>query len=95
MTVVRDEKGEGHAVLTARTVQGDFILDNKIDEVKVVAPHALRVHHAPVLSQPADLDVARPEGGKLHLADGGRSARALSRLRNQCRPGSPSANSRV
>ena len=35
MTVVRDEKGEGHAVLTARTLQGDFILDNKIDEVKV------------------------------------------------------------
>ena len=40
MTVVRDEKGEGHAVLTARTVQGDFILDNKVDEVKVVEPHA-------------------------------------------------------
>ena len=35
MTVVRDEKGEGHAVLTARTLQGDFVLDNKIDEVKV------------------------------------------------------------
>jgi predicted transglutaminase-like cysteine proteinase len=35
MTVVRDHKGEGHAVLTARTVQGDFILDNKTDEVKV------------------------------------------------------------
>ncbi|MEI9902068.1 MAG: transglutaminase-like cysteine peptidase [Hyphomicrobium sp.] len=34
MTVVRDEKGEGHAVLTARTVQGDFILDNKIEEVR-------------------------------------------------------------
>ena len=34
MTVVRDEKGEGHAVLTVRTVQGDFILDNKVDEVK-------------------------------------------------------------
>jgi predicted transglutaminase-like cysteine proteinase len=34
MTVVRDQKGEGHAVLTARTVQGDFILDNKVDEVK-------------------------------------------------------------
>lgn len=34
MTVVRDEKGEGHAVLTARTVQGDFILDNKVEEVK-------------------------------------------------------------
>ena len=35
LTVVRDEKGEGHAVLTARTIQGDFILDNKVDEVKV------------------------------------------------------------
>jgi len=33
MTVVRDELGEGHAVLTARTLQGDFILDNKVDEV--------------------------------------------------------------
>jgi predicted transglutaminase-like cysteine proteinase len=35
ITVVRDEKGEGHAVLTARTMQGDFILDNKTDEIKV------------------------------------------------------------
>jgi predicted transglutaminase-like cysteine proteinase len=35
LTVVRDERGEGHAVLTARTMQGDFILDNKVDEVKV------------------------------------------------------------
>ncbi len=35
MTVVRDEKGEGHAVLTARTAQGDYILDNKVDEVKL------------------------------------------------------------
>ncbi|MGE3067416.1 MAG: transglutaminase-like cysteine peptidase [Hyphomicrobiaceae bacterium] len=34
MTVVRDEKGEGHAVLTARTQIGDLILDNKNDEVK-------------------------------------------------------------
>jgi predicted transglutaminase-like cysteine proteinase len=33
ITVVRDEKGEGHAVLTARTQQGDFILDNKTDEI--------------------------------------------------------------
>lgn len=35
LTVVRDEQGEGHAVLTARTAQGDFILDNKVDEVKL------------------------------------------------------------
>lgn len=29
ITVVRDENGEGHAVLTVRTVRGDLILDNK------------------------------------------------------------------
>ena len=29
MTVVRDEKGEGHAVLTVVTDQGDLILDNQ------------------------------------------------------------------
>jgi predicted transglutaminase-like cysteine proteinase len=35
LTVVRDEKGEGHAVLTARTAEGDFILDNKVDGVRL------------------------------------------------------------
>ena len=34
MTVVRDEKGEGHAILTARVAQGDFLLDNKNDEIR-------------------------------------------------------------
>ncbi len=33
ITVVRDENNEGHAVLTARTLQGDFILDNKTDAI--------------------------------------------------------------
>ena len=35
LTVVRDEKGDGHAVLTARTLQGDFILDNKVENVRL------------------------------------------------------------
>ena len=35
MTVVSDERGEGHAVLTVRTSAGDFILDNKVDEVRI------------------------------------------------------------
>lgn len=35
ITVVLDENGEGHAVLTVRTVQGDFVLDNKVSEVKM------------------------------------------------------------
>lgn len=35
MTVVFDERNEGHAVLTARTADGDFILDNKSDTIKL------------------------------------------------------------
>lgn len=33
ITVVRDEEGEGHAVLTVRTDLGDLVLDNKTDEI--------------------------------------------------------------
>jgi predicted transglutaminase-like cysteine proteinase len=33
MTVVRDDQGEGHAVLMIRTDHGDFILDNKTSSV--------------------------------------------------------------
>ena len=34
ITVVRDERGDGHAVLTARTAQGDYVLDNKVSAIK-------------------------------------------------------------
>ena len=34
ITVVRDEKNDGHAVLMLRTQQGDFILDNRRDEIR-------------------------------------------------------------
>ena len=33
MTVVRDDQGEGHAVLMIRTDHGDFVLDNKTSNV--------------------------------------------------------------
>lgn len=33
MTVVRDEEGNGHAVLTVVTDRGDFILDNKVGRI--------------------------------------------------------------
>lgn len=33
ITVVQDEKGEGHAVLTVATTAGDLVLDNRRDEV--------------------------------------------------------------
>ena len=35
MTVVFDERKEGHAVLTARTTDGDLILDNKTGTIKL------------------------------------------------------------
>ncbi len=35
ITVVRKQNGEGHAVLTLRTSDGDFVLDNLTDEVKI------------------------------------------------------------
>lgn len=35
ITVVRKPDGEGHAVLTVRTSEGDLILDNLTDEVKL------------------------------------------------------------
>lgn len=35
ITVVRDERGDGHAVLTVRTDLGDLILDNKTDTIRL------------------------------------------------------------
>jgi len=34
ITVVRDERGDGHAVLTVRTDQGDLILDNQVSQIR-------------------------------------------------------------
>ena len=33
ITVVHDENGEGHAVLTIPTTEGDVVLDNRRDEI--------------------------------------------------------------
>ena len=33
ITVVRDKRGDGHAVLTVKTDKGDFILDNQAEDV--------------------------------------------------------------
>jgi predicted transglutaminase-like cysteine proteinase len=33
ITVVRDKKGDGHAVLTVKTNRGEYILDNQINEI--------------------------------------------------------------
>jgi len=33
ITVVRDKRGDGHAVLTVKTDKGEFILDNQADDI--------------------------------------------------------------
>lgn len=33
VTVVRDQRGDGHAVLTVKTDRGDFILDNQVGRI--------------------------------------------------------------
>jgi predicted transglutaminase-like cysteine proteinase len=33
VTMVRDKKGEGHAVLTMTTDKGDYVLDNQNDDI--------------------------------------------------------------
>jgi predicted transglutaminase-like cysteine proteinase len=35
ITVVRDRKGDGHAILTVKTDRGDFVLDNQESKVKL------------------------------------------------------------
>ncbi len=34
VTIVKDEQGEGHAVLTAKTDHGEFVLDNMRDKIR-------------------------------------------------------------
>jgi predicted transglutaminase-like cysteine proteinase len=33
ITVVRDKRGDGHAVLTVKTDRGEFVLDNQTDQI--------------------------------------------------------------
>ena len=42
ITVVRDAKGEGHAVLTAKTDKGEFILDNQNPDILLWSDTAYR-----------------------------------------------------
>ena len=62
ITVVRDENNEGHAVLTVRTDQGDFILDNKRQRDPALGRHALHLRQAAVREEPAGLDLASAAG---------------------------------
>ncbi len=42
MTVVRDKNGDGHAILTAKTDKGEYILDNQTDDILLWADTGYR-----------------------------------------------------
>jgi predicted transglutaminase-like cysteine proteinase len=54
ITVVRKLDGEGHAVLTVRTIDGDFILDNLDDRVRLWSETSYRF-----MKRQADYDTGR------------------------------------
>lgn len=54
ITVVRKPDGEGHAVLTVRTIDGDFILDNLDDRVRLWSETSYRF-----MKRQADYDTGR------------------------------------
>jgi predicted transglutaminase-like cysteine proteinase len=63
ITVVRDKKDEGHAVLTVKTDRGEFILDNQTDDVVLWFETGYRFVKRQSQSDPnvwVSLDDARP-----------------------------------
>ena len=48
ITVVRDKKGDGHAVLTVKTDKGEFVLDNQERERPALVGDRLPLRQAPV-----------------------------------------------
>jgi predicted transglutaminase-like cysteine proteinase len=42
ITVVRDQKGDGHAILTVKTDRGEFVLDNQNERVVLWAESGYR-----------------------------------------------------
>ena len=66
ITVVRDKKGEGHAVLTVKTDKGEFILDNQNENVVAWTETGYRFVKRQSQSDPERLGLARrqPPGGR-------------------------------
>ena len=63
ITVVRDRKGEGHAVLTVKTDKGEFVLDNQIEDILLWSDTGYRFVKRQSQSSPniwVDLDDPRP-----------------------------------
>jgi hypothetical protein len=61
MTVVKDERNEGHAVLTVKTNGGEFVLDNMNDEA--LEPDRLSFCQTPVANRPESMGASRRSDG--------------------------------
>ena len=59
ITVVRDKKGDGHAVLTVKTDKGEFILDNQNEDVLLWSETGYRFVKRQSQSDPECLGGAR------------------------------------
>ena len=59
ITVVRDKKGDGHAVLTVKTNRGEFVLDNQVGEILRLEQDRLPLREAAVAVRPQQLGCAR------------------------------------
>ena len=72
ITVVRDKKGDGHAVLTVKTDKGEFILDNQEEEVLLWSETGYRFVKRQSQTDPniwVALGDPRPTRRHRHLAD--------------------------
>ena len=63
ITVVRDKKGDGHAVLTVKTNRGEFVLDNQSSQDPALEHDRLPLRQAAVAVRSEPLGRARHAGG--------------------------------
>ena len=59
MTVVRDKRGDGHAVLTVKTDKGEFILDNQNENDPALVGNRIPLREAAVADRSQRLGLAR------------------------------------
>ena len=59
ITVVRDKRGDGHAVLTVKTDKGEFVLDNQNEEILLWSETGYRFVKAAIAERSECLGRAR------------------------------------
>ena len=83
ITVVRDRKGEGHAVLTVKTDKGELVLDNQNENVVALDRDRLPFRQAAVAGRPECMGLAR----RIRPAVATASEKIVERTIRSSRPG--------